>query len=239
MNEKGGPPVVRADPPVCYCDYLLELPLLPLLLGLELLPAPLDELPPLLLGLELELLLPLGLVGVLVLLGLELLELPLAPLAPLLELDLLKYASHSDFDTCPSLFVSTVVKLGAELEAPLELLPLDMPELPLEELPPDEDELGEELDELGVELDELPPLEAPEEPLLPLALGEDDDDDLSLLEAPVEDEPELWAIDTLASANSAAAVAVVINFNFIWTFLLHEESGGLGDCGAIPCNTCA
>jgi hypothetical protein len=121
--------------------------------------------------------------------------------------------------------VSTVVKLGAELEAPLEALP------------PDEDELGEELDELGVELDELPPLEAPEEPLLPLALGEDDD--LSLLEAPVEDEPELWAIDTLASANSAAAVAVVISFNFIWTFLLHEESGGLEDCGAIPCNTCA
>jgi hypothetical protein len=77
-------------------------------------------------------------------------------------------------------------------------------------------------------VDELPlePLE-----LLPVALGED----LSLLEAPVEDEPELCAMDTLASANSAAAVAVVISFNFIWYFLLQKS--GDKDCAAIPCNT--
>ena len=114
-----------------------------------------------------------------------------------------------------------MVKLGADDDAPLELEPpLDMlPELPLDELP---EALGVELDELGDEdeLPELPPLDAPDEPeapdepveLLPLALGEDDD--LSLLE------DELCAMETLASANSAAAVAVVINFNFIWTFLL-------------------
>jgi hypothetical protein len=189
---------------------LVELPLLlgelllgelldPLLLG-ELLEPLLLE--PLLLGEELE---PL-------LLG-ELDELP--PVAPLLEPDLLKCASHSSFDTCPSPFLSTVVNEGVELDAPLELLPLDMPELPpLEEL------LGLELlglDEELLGLDELPPLEEllgldelplePLELLLPVALG----DDLSL-----ELEPELCAMDTLASANSAAAVAVVISFNFIW-----------------------
>ena len=116
------------------------------------------------------------------------------------------------------------MKLGVELEAPAELLPLDMPELPaeelsVEELPPADELLGVELDELGVELDELPPLEAPEAPLLllPVALGEDDD--LSVLE------DELCAMETLASANSAAAVAVVINFNFIWSFLLHVKVG--------------
>jgi hypothetical protein len=121
---------------------------------------------------------------------------------------LLKCASHSAFDTCPSPFLSTEVKLGA-----LELAPLDAPDAPLELLP---EELGVELDPdaLGVELDpdalgvELDP-EAPEE-LLPVALGED----LSL-SAPVEDEPELWAMDAPASANNAAAVAVVINFNFM------------------------
>jgi hypothetical protein len=173
-------------------ELLLE-PLLlePLLLG--------EELDPLLLGEELE---PL-------LLG-ELDELP--PVAPLLEPDL-KCASHSERDTCPSLFLSTVVNWGVELDAPLELLPpLDMP---LDELPL---ELG--LEELPLELglDELPPLEEllgldelPLEPLelLPVALG----DDLSLLEL---EEPELCAMDTLASANSAAAVAVVISFNFMW-----------------------
>jgi hypothetical protein len=121
--------------------------------------------------------------------------------------------------------LSTVVKLGADDEAPLELEPpLDMlPELPLDELP---DALGVELDELGDELEpldelgeELEPLDAPDEPdepLLPVALGEDDD--LSLLE-----ELELCAIETLASANNAAAVAVVISFNFIWTFLLRRK----------------
>ncbi len=152
----------------------------------------------------------------------EVVELLLGELdAPELEPDAPKCLSHSARDTCPSLLVSTVVKLGVELDAPLELLPLDMPlEPPLDELPEAlgvelelPEALGVELDELGDELDELPPLEAPDE-LLPVALlGEDEDDDLSAL---VEDEPELCAMETLASANSAAAVAVVISFNFIW-----------------------
>jgi hypothetical protein len=181
------------------------LPVLPLLLPLE----PVLPLAPLLLPEPMPLLL-----GLVVLLEPEappLDELPPAPpVAPLeLEPDL-KWASHSERDTCPSLLVSTVVKLGAELDAP-ELLLSALP--PLDELPV---ALGEELDELGVELDELPPLEAPDAPdaplLLPVALGEDED--LSLL---LED--ELCAIDTLASANSAAAVAVVISFNFMWSFL--------------------
>ena len=192
---------------------MVELPLLlgELLLGELLEPLLLGELlDPLLLG---ELLEPLLLEPLL--LGEELEPLLLGELdEPLLEPDL-KCASHSSFDTCPSPFLSTVVNEGVELDAPLELLPLDMPELPpLEEL------LGLELlglDEELLGLDELPPLEEllgldelplePLELLLPVALG----DDLSL-----ELEPELCAMDTLASANSAAAVAVVISFNFIW-----------------------
>lgn len=154
--------VVLLDPPEVEPPELLE----PELLGLELLP--LDD-------------------------GLD--ELPL-----LLELDL-KYASHSVRDTWPSLFVSTDEKSGAEPLAPLEALPgdeeellLGEDELPLEALPP---------------LEELP-LDMPEEPLeLPVALGED----LSLPEAPVEDEPELCAMETLASAKSAAAVAVPTYFS--------------------------
>jgi hypothetical protein len=126
------------------------------------------------------------------------------------------------------------VKLGLELDAPELAPPLDMPELLLPE------ELGEELDELGVELDELPPLEAPDEllpddPLDPVvALGED----LSLLDAPVDDEPELCAIETLASAKSAAAVAVVINFNFIWSSSFMGKKWGLR-LRFPTCNTCA
>lgn len=194
------------------------LPVLPLLLPLE----PVLPLEPLL---DPEPMLPL-LLGLVVLLGLLLEleppddELPLLPLE--LEPDLLKYASHSERDTWPSLFLSTVVKLGVSAEAPELLLP--MPELPPLDAPLEE--LGEELD--GDELDELPPLEelplalgedelGEDDELLPVALGEDED--LSLLE------DELCAIDTLASANSAAAVAVVISFNFIWSFLL-QESGG-------------
>jgi len=179
-----------------------------------LLPAPLLPVEPLLLGLVVVL--ELGVLGVLEL-----------PLAPELEPDLLKYASHSVFDTCPSLLVSTEVKLGVELDAPAELLSVDeLPEAPADELPEalgvELDELGVELDdELGVELGELPPLDAPDE--LPVAAGEDED--LSLLEAPVEDEPELCAMETLASANSAAAVAVVMIFNFMWSFLLRKMWG--------------
>jgi hypothetical protein len=153
------------------------------LLPLELMPLELGE--ELLLPLELgELLLPLD----------DPLLLPLvAPplLLPLEELDLLKYASHSERDTCPSLFVSTVEKVGAMLLD--ELLPPKL--LPLEALPP---------------LD-IP--EDPDEPDEPVALG-----DLSVLEL----EDELCAIDTLAIAKRAAAVAVLTIFN-IWRFLLHKR----------------
>lgn len=158
----------------------------------------------------------LGLLGLVVLLGLELLAPPeLLPLdegvaeLPLLLEDL-KYASHSERDTCPSLFLSTIEKSGVDPLAPPEALP------PLEALLGDEDE--ELL--LGVEelpLEALPPLEElpldmpeePDEPELPVALGED----LSLPEAPVEDEPVLCAMETLASAKSAAAVAVPTYFS--------------------------
>jgi hypothetical protein len=203
-TKKAGPPMLRADPLFVVRRGYFDVPELEplllglLLLGLLLLEEPLLEAPPLeeplLLGDEL--------------LGDEL------SLVPPVELDL-KCASHSLREIWPSLLVSTLVKLGVSLDAPLELLPpLDM----LPELPPLELLLGEELLSpellLGDELEELPPLDAPDEPLLPVvALGEDED--LSLLEAPLADEPALCA-ETLASAKSAAAVAVVISFNFIW-----------------------
>lgn len=169
---------------------LPELPLLPepepMPLLLGELVEPLDE--PLLLGVLL-----LGeLLDEPLLLG----ELEAPPLLEPLELDL-KCASHSVRETWPSLLVSTVVKLGALEEAPLLALP------PLAEL------LGVD-DELLLGVDELPPLALPLEEL-PVALGED----LSL-DAPLVDEPELCAMETLASAKSAAAVAVVISFNFMW-----------------------
>ena len=134
---------------------------------------------------------PLGLVGLLglvVLLPLEpgklLLPLDAPPLLlPLEELDLLKYASHSERDTCPSLFVSTAEKVGVMLLDEL---------LPPRELPP---------------LEALPPLDIPEdpdEPEAPVALG-----DVSVLEL----EDELCAIDTPAIAKRAAAVAVPTIFN--------------------------
>ncbi|OGA71291.1 MAG: hypothetical protein A3G81_30915 [Betaproteobacteria bacterium RIFCSPLOWO2_12_FULL_65_14] len=76
------------------------------------------------------------------------------------------------------------------------------------------------IEKLGAVL--LAPLAAlPPADELPVALG----DDLSALpEAPVEDEPELCAMDTLAIAKSAAAVAVLTSFN-IWRFLLHKDKG--------------
>jgi hypothetical protein len=59
-------------------------------------------------------------------------ELELLPLAP--EPDLLKWASHSEREICPSLLVSTDEKVGADM---LELAPLDdIPDEPLE-LEPD------------------------------------------------------------------------------------------------------
>lgn len=119
----------------------------------------------------------------------------------------------------------------APLDAPPELEPLELDPVALgddedepEELGEDEDEpeeLGEDEDapeELGEddepELPLLPPLaelslEPPDE-LLPEALG------LELLPlAPLDEEPELCASETLASAKSAAAVAVVTTFRTI------------------------
>lgn len=74
-------------------------------------------------------------------------------------------------------------------------------------------------------LEALPVLDVsdePDEPEEPVALG----DVVSELEpeAPVEDDPELCAMDTLAIAKSAAAVAVPTSFN-IWRFLLHKDKG--------------
>jgi hypothetical protein len=96
------------------------------------------------------------------------------------------------------LFLSTSEKFGFWVLAPAAAEPLlgalDEPDAPLELLP-----------------------EAPLE-LLPDALGACD---LSAPEAPVDDEPELCATATLARANSAAAVAVLMTFN-IGTFLLQE-----------------
>ena len=146
-----------------------------------------------------------------VLLPLELGDVVLLPLVapPLLlplveELDL-KCASHSEREICPSLLVSTDEKLGAELlDAPL----LDMPlEPPLAELPP---------------LD-APPLDMPDDPdELPEGVALCEDLSELLPEAPEDDEPELCAMDTLAIAKSAAAVAVPTSFN-MWMFLLHKD----------------
>jgi hypothetical protein len=134
--------------------------------------------------------------------------LPLEPVPPLEaapEPDLLKCASHSWRDTCPSLFLSTDEKVGVEeLEAPA----LEDPPAVLG----DDDELEEPPAELGDEELEAPPEALPED-LLSVALG------LELLDpdAPVlePEEPELCAIATLASAKSAAAVAVPTTLNDI------------------------
>jgi len=126
------------------------------------------------------------------------------PLEAAPEPDLLKCASHSAREICPSLFVSTDEKFGVEeLEAPaLADPPVALGEDELDD--PPEALLGEE-DEL-----EAPPEALPED-LLSVALG------LELLEpdAPVlePEEPELCAIAMLASAKSAAAVAVLTTFN--------------------------
>jgi hypothetical protein len=158
---------------------------------------------------------------------------PLVPPPAALEPDLLKYASHSCLEILPLLSLSTSEKLGvleaAAPEAPpdaplpadgLALLPLALGvELAPEEAPPEDD--GDELLlplALGVE---LAPEDAPEllsEGLLSLAPALELDPDAPL--AP--EEVELCAIAALASANSAAAVAVPTTFNNIKEFLLGE-----------------
>jgi hypothetical protein len=124
----------------------------------------------------------------------ELGEVVLLPLAPAPEPDLLKYASHSEREIWPSLFVSTDEKLGDE---ELELLePPDSPPLDPDAALPPEDEAPED----GVV--ELAPLE-------PEAAGDDD------VSAPPEvlDE-ELCASATPDSANNAAAVAALRTLSF-------------------------
>jgi hypothetical protein len=155
--------------------------------------------------------------------ALPVLEEPVLPAEPPVELDdLLKYASHSVFDTWPSLFVSTEENSGA---VELELLP-DMPLLPeapaelLPEAPVDPDaplvELGE-LDELPEALGRLdePELEEPgvleesEDPVVALGV----EDELPL--APVE--PLLLPLVCAHAvvATNAAATAALISFNVI------------------------
>ena len=114
-------------------------------------------------------------------------ELPEVPPLAAPEPDLLKCASHSERETCPSLLVSTDEKFGVEVLDPALALP-DRP--PLEPDAPEAPELV---------------------PLLPDADGVDvdGDEDLSLL---VLDE-ELCATATLDSANSAAAVAALNTFS--------------------------
>jgi hypothetical protein len=166
----------------------LELPepMLPLLLPLEpLLPAPLEPVLGEVLGEVLELLPPLA--------------------AP--EPDLLKWASHSERDTLPSLLVSTDEKLGAdELLLELEGLLLE----PDAALPPEDDEPLMPEEPLEPELPEADGVdEEPDAPLelLPDADGEDEDLSLELDEL-------LCAMATPESANSAAAVAAVKSLIF-------------------------
>jgi hypothetical protein len=126
-----------------------------------------------------------------------------------LEPDLLKYDSHSVFDTWPSLLVSTAEKLGAEA---LELEP-DMP-LPEDEPDAPELELGELVDE-----DELGELEEPDED----ELGELEDPDPvvalgdELLEPLAPVEPLLLPLVCAHAvvATNAAATAALISFNVI------------------------
>jgi hypothetical protein len=200
--------------------------LLPEELGDELL-----EPMPLLLG-ELELLLPDEL-GDELLLGELLLDVP--PLEELLP-DLLKYASHSEREIEPSLFLSTAENDGVELDellAPPEALGEDDEEEELGEdelgeaaLGEDEELLGEDELLLGEdELLEAPPEALSEDLLLSVALGLELEEPLELgleLEEPVAlglelEEPllVLCAAATPASAKSAAAVAETTTFNII------------------------
>ena len=173
----------RAAALLCNPYLVVELPELPLELPEPMLPEPVVLLPE-----------PEPEDGAGVVPG-EVVELPEVPPLAAPEPDLLKCASHSERETCPSLLVSTDEKFGVEvLEA---LAPPDRPPLEPDAAEPDAPELLPEAPELV--------------PLLPDADGVDEDgeDDLSLL---VLDE-ELCATATLDSANSAAAVAALNTFS--------------------------
>jgi hypothetical protein len=136
------------------------------------------------------------------------------PAAPLeLEPDLLKCASHSERETCPSLFLSTSEKLGAdELPDEDDVPPAD--EVPPEDDMPDElepplaagedDEEGvlDEPDADGVLEDEDDGLLDVSVELLPLVADGDEDDGL-------DDEDDDCATASVDSANSTAAVVTL------------------------------
>ena len=128
----------------------------------------------------------------------EVLELePVLLLPPAAAPDLLKWASHSEREICPSLFLSTAVKLGVEAldEPPAD----DMPEEPLELLPVAEGEDDEEPD--------AP--DAPEAPveLLPDADGDDEEGLLG------EEEDCATASDDSAKSTAAAVMLRVLIMN--------------------------
>jgi hypothetical protein len=130
------------------------------------------------------------------------------------EPDLLKWASHSERETWPSLFLSTDEKLGALLEPDMPLEPPAAEPL-LEDGVLDEPLADGVLDEPladGV-LDEPLADGVLDEPLElePDAAGDELELDLSLL---VLLDDELCARAALDSANNAAAVAALSTFRF-------------------------
>ena len=127
-----------------------------------------------------------------------------------------KWASHSARETCPSLFLSTIEKLGAEADAPAD--PLVVPDallcplvLPLAPAP------AEPLvDVEGLAACELVLAPAPAEPLLiePDAAG------LCALVLPLEDDLLASFADTAPdSARSAAAVELTRIFSIMCVLL--------------------
>ena len=176
------------------------------------LPPPMEPLPPVpgpgvlvvLEPLELPLLMPDELP---VELPVELPDEPLVP--PAAPLDLLKWASHSERDTWPSLFLSTSEKLG------LDELP-DEDDVPPAEAAPDEsfelepDAEGDEDDEDGLDdEDEEDGLEVLPALLLPLADGEVADGLLDDEDGLLDDDDEDCATASVDSANITAAAVTL------------------------------
>ena len=126
---------------------------------------------------------------------LPLVDPPAAPVDP----DLLKCASHSERETCPSLFLSTSEKLGADV------LPDD------EDVPPADD--GEEEDDEDGLLDE--PLDDPVA-LLPVADGDD-------AEGLLLDDEDDCATASVDSAKRTAA-AVTLRVFRIWRSPVGRET---------------